>query len=84
MAIAVEGVIMTKALTGCNGLAGSDLQEGGVPLKHSEVAALFICNVDTPINMLEMCNSIINKLKDRHMWDGKIKQDRHGPILNMA
>ena len=29
--LAVEGVVMTKALTGCNGLAGSDLQDGEVP-----------------------------------------------------
>ena len=27
----VEGFIMTKALTRCNGLVGSDLQDGGVP-----------------------------------------------------
>ena len=34
MAIAVEGVVKTKALTRCNGLAGSDLQDGGIPSEH--------------------------------------------------
>ena len=35
MAIAVEGVVKTKTLTRCsNGLAGSDLQDRGVPSKH--------------------------------------------------
>ena len=29
MAISVEGIVKIKALTGCNGLAGSDLQDGG-------------------------------------------------------
>ena len=30
----IEGVVKTKALTGCNGLAGSELQDGGVPSDH--------------------------------------------------
>ena len=34
MAIAVEGVMKTKTLTGCNGLAGSKLQDEGVPSEH--------------------------------------------------
>ena len=34
MAIAVEGAMETKALTGCNGLGGSDLQDRGVPSEH--------------------------------------------------
>ena len=34
MAVAVEGVVKTKALTGCNGLAGSDLHNGVVPSEH--------------------------------------------------
>ena len=32
--IAVEGVVKTKALTGYSGLAGSDLQDGGVPSEY--------------------------------------------------
>ena len=32
--IAVEGAIYAKALTGCQGLAGSDLQDGVVPSEH--------------------------------------------------
>ena len=34
MATAVVGVMKTKALTGCNGLAGLDIQDGGVPSEH--------------------------------------------------
>ena len=34
MAIAVEGVMKTKALTGFDGLAASDLQDGGVLSEH--------------------------------------------------
>ena len=30
----VEGVMKNKALTGCTGPAGSDLQDGGVPSEH--------------------------------------------------
>ena len=33
-AIAVEGAIWPKTLTGCQGLAGSALQDGGVPPEH--------------------------------------------------
>ena len=33
-AIEVEGAIYAKALTGSQGLARSDLQEGGAPSKH--------------------------------------------------
>ena len=33
-AIAVEGAIWQKALTGCKGLAGSALQDRGVPSEH--------------------------------------------------
>ena len=33
-AIAVEDVVKTKTLTRCNELAGSDLQDGGVPSEH--------------------------------------------------
>ena len=32
--IAVEGAIQAKALTQCQGLAGSDLQDRGVTPKH--------------------------------------------------
>ena len=33
-AISVEGAIWLKALTGCQGLAGSALQDGRVPSEH--------------------------------------------------
>ena len=41
---AVEDVIMTKAPTGCNRLAGSELQDEGVPPEDLKAAALLNCN----------------------------------------
>ena len=46
-AVAVEGVVETKALTECNGLAGSDLQDGGVPSEYQEV----VCNAYIPLDL---------------------------------
>ena len=50
MPITVEAAVTTKALTGCNGLAGSDLQDGGVPSECQEVAGLFSYNANTSLN----------------------------------
>ena len=41
-AIAIEGAIWPKPLTGYQGLAGSAMQDGGVPPEHWNVAALFV------------------------------------------
>ena len=49
--VAVEGAVWAKSLTGYNGLASSDQQDGGMPpedLKHrrsglNNAYALFIC-----------------------------------------
>ena len=47
MAIAVEGVMKTKGLTRYNGLAGLDLQNGGVLSVHLEDAAFVCYNANT-------------------------------------
>ena len=49
-AVAVEVAIYAKALTGCHGLAGSDLQDGGVPSEDWKVSALF--EVNLPVDHL--------------------------------
>ena len=41
-AIAVEGAFWPTVLTGCQGLAGSALQDGGVPSEHWNVVGLFV------------------------------------------
>ena len=38
----VEGDLVPKALTGCNGLAGSDQQDGGVPSEHLKKLTAFV------------------------------------------
>ena len=49
--IAVEGAVWPKTLTGCQELAGSARQEGGVPPEHQKVAALIRCNANTSLNV---------------------------------
>ena len=58
MANAVEGVVKTKALTGCNALADSDQRDGGVPTEHQEVAALLICDAVHHFTNMEMFNLV--------------------------
>ena len=46
----IQGCHPAKALTGCKGLAGSALQDEGVPPEHLNVTALFVCNAFTLLN----------------------------------
>ena len=63
MSMQLKVSLRPKALTGCNGLAGSDLQDRGVPSEHSrQRRTLFVI---MPANYLFVENMCLdtNKLK---------------------
>ena len=62
MAIAVEDGLVPKALTGCHGLAGSDLQDGGYNPNIEMLPAL----IEYKASVQHICGNVCletNKLK---------------------
>ena len=62
MAIAVEGFVKTKALIGCNGLAGSDQQTERHHLNIKKLQLLFVIMPTNHLIYLNKCFNT-NKLK---------------------
>ena len=51
-------LLRPKTKTGCNGLPGSDLKDGGVPPEYRNVAVLFVIIPAHYLFIMEICDSI--------------------------